>query len=46
MCSTSKGRSIELPVMGTFELADGKIAAWRDHFDLQSFMTQLADETG
>ena len=23
-----------LPVMGTFELKDGKITAWRDYFDL------------
>jgi limonene-1,2-epoxide hydrolase len=23
-----------LPVMGTFEIRDGKIAAWRDYFDL------------
>jgi limonene-1,2-epoxide hydrolase len=36
------GRSIRLPVMGTFELQGGRIAAWRDYFDLQVFMTQLA----
>jgi limonene-1,2-epoxide hydrolase len=36
------GRRIELPVMGTFELRDGRIAAWRDYFDLQSFMNGLA----
>ena len=36
------GKSIELPVMGTFELRDGKIAAWRDYFDLNQFMTQMA----
>jgi limonene-1,2-epoxide hydrolase len=35
------GRTIELPVMGTFELRDGKIAAWRDYFDLQQYMSQL-----
>ena len=35
-------RRLELPVMGTFELRDGRIAAWRDYFDLQSFMTALA----
>ena len=23
-----------LPVMGTFEIADGKISAWRDYFDM------------
>ena len=26
--------SVGLPVMGTFELADGKITAWRDYFDM------------
>jgi limonene-1,2-epoxide hydrolase len=26
--------SVGLPVMGTFDLADGKITAWRDYFDL------------
>jgi len=31
---------IDLPVMGTFEVRDGKIAAWRDYFDLQQFMSQ------
>jgi limonene-1,2-epoxide hydrolase len=34
-------RTIELPVMGTFEVRDGKIAAWRDYFDLNQYMTQL-----
>jgi limonene-1,2-epoxide hydrolase len=33
--------TIELPVMGTFEVVDGKIAAWRDYFDLNQFMSQL-----
>jgi limonene-1,2-epoxide hydrolase len=32
---------IELPVMGTFEVKDGKIVAWRDYFDLNQYMTQL-----
>ncbi len=34
-------KNIELPVMGTFEVRDGKIAAWRDYFDLNQYMTQL-----
>jgi limonene-1,2-epoxide hydrolase len=34
--------TIELPVMGTFEVVGGKIAAWRDYFDLNQFMSQLA----
>ena len=33
--------TIELPVMGTFEVKDGKIAAWRDYFDLNPYMSQL-----
>ena len=28
------GKKIELPVMGVFEITDGKIAAWRDYFDM------------
>jgi limonene-1,2-epoxide hydrolase len=33
----------ELPVAGVFELApDGRIALWRDYFDLPSFQTQFA----
>lgn len=32
---------IELPVMGVFELRDGKISAWRDYFDLAQFQRQL-----
>jgi len=35
-------KTIELPVMGTFDVADGKIAAWRDYFDMNQFMSQLA----
>ena len=38
---TTPVRSIELPVMGTFEVRDGKIAAWRDYFDLNQFMSQM-----
>jgi limonene-1,2-epoxide hydrolase len=33
--------TVELPVMGTFEIRAGKIAAWRDYFDLSQFMSQL-----
>ena len=35
------GKWIELPVMGTFEIRDGKIAAWRDYFDMNQFTSQL-----
>jgi limonene-1,2-epoxide hydrolase len=35
------GRWIELPVMGAFEFENGKIRAWRDYFDLQTWTKQL-----
>lgn len=35
------GKWLELPVMGTFELRDGQISAWRDYFDLQQLTRQL-----
>ena len=31
------GRTVELPVMGVFELSGGKIAGWRDYFDMGAF---------
>jgi limonene-1,2-epoxide hydrolase len=40
------GRWVELPVMGSFELRDGKITAWRDYFDLAQFQRQLPGATG
>lgn len=35
-------RKIKLDVMGTFELRDGKIAAWRDYFDMAQWTKQAA----
>jgi limonene-1,2-epoxide hydrolase len=37
-----RGRWIELPVMGAFEVADGRITAWRDYFDMKQFQDQMA----
>ena len=34
-------RQISVPCMGIFELRDGKIAAWRDYWDLKHFEAQL-----
>jgi len=34
-------KSFELPVMGIFEIKDGKIKAWRDYFDLNQFTTRM-----
>ncbi len=33
-----------LPVMGTFEIRDGKIGAWRDYFDLAQITAMLSAE--
>ena len=30
---------VELPVTGVFEVHDGKIALWRDYFDLQTVLS-------
>ncbi len=38
--------TVELPVAGVFELKDGRIAAWRDYFDLNQFMSQLSPAAG
>lgn len=35
-------KRVELPVMGTFVIRDGKISLWRDYFDLASFTSQMA----
>ncbi len=32
---------VKVPCMGVFELRDGKIAAWRDYWDLKQFEAQL-----
>ena len=34
-------KSFELPVMGTFEISDGKIKAWRDYFDTNQFNSRM-----
>ncbi|MBH79352.1 MAG: limonene-1,2-epoxide hydrolase [Gammaproteobacteria bacterium] len=39
------GAWIALPVMGIFEVSEGKITAWRDYFDLADFQSQFAKAT-
>ena len=36
-------RWVEVPVMGVFEVADGRIRLWRDYFDLAT-LTRQQDE--
>jgi len=35
-------KPVELPVMGVFEIHDGKIAAWRDYFDMAAWTRQAS----
>ena len=38
---TMDGKEAPLPVMGTFELRDGRICAWRDYFDMGQVTAML-----
>ncbi len=35
------GQDVTVQVCGVFELRDGKIARWRDYFDMASFQKQM-----
>jgi limonene-1,2-epoxide hydrolase len=37
-------KRIRVPCMGIFELRNGRIAAWRDYWDLKAFEAQLRGE--
>lgn len=37
---TSQG-DVDLPCLGVFEMADGKIREWRDYFDLNTYMKAM-----
>lgn len=36
------GKSVELPCFGIFEMCDGKIAEWRDYFDMATFTNAVS----
>ena len=35
------GGDVDLPCLGVFEMRDGRIAEWRDYFDLGTFMQAM-----
>lgn len=35
------GVKVSLPIMGTFEVHEGRIRAWRDYFDMGNYRRQL-----
>ncbi|MFQ5667521.1 MAG: limonene-1,2-epoxide hydrolase family protein [Candidatus Binatia bacterium] len=37
---TMMGKTVVLPVAGVFEVRGGKIVAWRDYFDMQTWLKQ------
>jgi limonene-1,2-epoxide hydrolase len=36
------GRTVSLRVMGAFDVVDGRIVQWRDYFDLNQWLSQMA----
>lgn len=34
-------KHVDLPVAGVFEVRDGKIAAWRDYFDMNTYLKAM-----
>lgn len=36
------GKPVDLPCCGVFEIENGKIKAWRDYFDMGTYMKALA----
>jgi len=40
---TTRG-DVDLPCVGVFEMRDGRIAVWRDYFDLATFMKAMQAE--
>lgn len=36
------GKAVDLPCCGIFEMRDGKIAVWRDYFDMATFTNALS----
>lgn len=35
------GKTVELPIMGAFDIEGGRIAAWRDYFDVATWQRQM-----
>ncbi len=38
-------KSVELPCTGIFEIREGKIAVWRDYFDLGTYVRSMGSDT-
>jgi len=40
--TTAGAKSVDLPCVGVFVMRDGKIAVWRDYFDLTTYQRAMA----
>lgn len=40
--TVAKGRTVDLPCCGVFEMAGGKIKVWRDYFDMATYTRALS----
>lgn len=40
--TVADGKPVELPCFGIFEMRDGKIAEWRDYFDMATYTKALS----
>ena len=36
------GKTVELPCFGIFEMKEGKLAVWRDYFDMSTYISGLS----
>lgn len=41
-CTVAGGKPVDLPCFGIFEMRDGKIAVWRDYFDMATFINAVS----
>ena len=41
ICTTTAGVTAHLPLVGVFEIEDGRIAAWRDYYDNAQFRQMM-----
>ena len=41
--TVADGKNVNLPCVGVFEMRDGKIAEWRDYFDMGTYTKAFTD---
>lgn len=41
-CTIAGGKPVDLPCFGIFHMRDGKIAEWRDYFDMATYLKAVS----